>query len=86
VTGLLSDLAAACEAEIALQARLNESDILVTDSLQVSARTCLALLAVAEAADPFARRPFPVSADERDEWRVAQQRLVDALAALEASS
>jgi hypothetical protein len=38
------------------------------------------LEAVEEAAAPMARLPWPMSSDERDEWRVHQKRLLDALA------
>jgi hypothetical protein len=39
-----------------------------------------ALLDVVEAAIPLSRLPFPVSSDERDDWRVYQQKLKEALA------
>ena len=38
-----------------------------------------ALLMVLDKARPMARLPFPVSSDERDQWRVHQQQLIEAI-------
>jgi len=49
-------------------------------------RDVLALVEIAEAARPMANLPWPLSADERQEWIVAQNRLRDALARLDSGA
>jgi len=46
----------------------------------------LALVEIAKHAQPMADLPWPLSADERQEWIVAQNRLRDALARLDSGA
>ncbi len=58
--------------------RLGERDSARTALFAAEARLA-SVPALVEKAKPMARLSFPVSADERDQWRVHQQELVAAL-------